>query len=534
MRVLTRFAVPATCLIAAASSVIAHNPAAAGPAAEEVTLEASADTYVRSGKANRNSGGAQFVRVRSSGKNRALVRFDQAAIQSAVGDGTVLDARLRLTITDNGNNWGPSGRTVDVHRLVTDWTEGNGTDSSRGTGSGSTWNCAVDSEIANQAEDCGGATEWEMGQPANPSVHPWAQAPTATQTITNNQSGVVEYDVTTDVVDFLDGASDNYGWIVKKTDEGQAGMVSFGTKEGPVAAQLTISYTPTAPPVTTRVFPTTTSQMSVAIDGEHGYVAAYYDYEVVKVRLSDGATLGRFPVGASFPISLTLLNGDLYVANYGNATVARMRTSDGAVLDTYPTDNHPGTIGAFFDKLWVGNWDNGVLRAIDPATGTTVCTYSGGGRHLSVTADEQYVYTTDPALPGIRAVDPTTCQEVTSHTITLSSYPSNAQRAVGFDGTYVWSVLDSEDKVVRIDPTTQMIIDTIIVAGTPVGVVFDGLSTWVLQNEGHITRLRTSDATLIETLPVDGEPHTAYATTNQVLVGVWASPDTLLIEIGSN
>jgi Tol biopolymer transport system component len=211
---------------------------------QTTTFDASADAYVRSGQNDHNQGAETYMRLQSSGSNRGLVRFDQSAIQAEIGTGTVISAKLRLTITDNGNNWGNTGRTVDVHRLLKDWAEGNGTDSSRGTGSGATWNCAIDSAIQNQATDCTGATAWEMGQPNNPGVHPWYATASGTTNITNNQAGVVEFDVTADVASFVSGSSDNYGWLIKKTAEGQNGQVSFGTKEGSAVAQLVVTYLP--------------------------------------------------------------------------------------------------------------------------------------------------------------------------------------------------------------------------------------------------------------------------------------------------
>ncbi len=208
-----------------------------------VTFNSVADSFVRGGAENRNEGGEQYMRIQSSGSNRSLVRFDQSALQSSVS-GTVLSAKLRVTITDNGNNWGTTGRTVDIHRLIVDWMEGNGTDADRGTGNGATWSCATDSAIQNQLKDCSGSTEWEMGQPNNPPVHPWTETPSDTQTITNNQTGVVEYDVTSDVSSFLNSTNSNYGWIVKKTEEGQPGQVSFGTKESTNIPQLVVTYQP--------------------------------------------------------------------------------------------------------------------------------------------------------------------------------------------------------------------------------------------------------------------------------------------------
>jgi protocatechuate 3,4-dioxygenase beta subunit len=214
------------------------------PAPQTFTLSPTGDAYVRSGQSDHNQGGSQFMQIQSSGGNRGLVRFDQSALQASVGSGTVLSAKLRLRITDNADNWGPTGRPVDVHRLLRDWAEGNGTEDSRGTGSGATWNCAVDSLIQNQATNCAGTTAWEMGQPNNPAVHPWASTATASQNITNGQSGVVEYDVTADVAAFVNGTQANYGWLVKKTNEGQNGQVSFGTRESAFGAELVITFQP--------------------------------------------------------------------------------------------------------------------------------------------------------------------------------------------------------------------------------------------------------------------------------------------------
>ena len=216
--------------------------AVATPQATTVTLNPAADTYLRRGSDNRNLGAGLLLRVRADGQNRAVVRFDQSAIQAAVGSRTLLSATLRLTIVDNGNNWGTSGRTVDAHRLLPSWAEGNGTETDRGTGAGATWNCAIDSNISNQAKDCAGVTAWEMDSPA--SARPWATTPTATVTIHNGQTGVVEYDVTADVVGFLNGTLSNNGWLVKKTAENSPGLVSFGSRESTDPPQLVLLCQP--------------------------------------------------------------------------------------------------------------------------------------------------------------------------------------------------------------------------------------------------------------------------------------------------
>ena len=126
-----------------------------------------------------------------------VVGFDQGAIDAFLAANTLTTATLVLTIAENANNWGTSNdRTVDAHPLTGDFAEGNGqnagvpgSQSTRGTGPGVTWRCAVDAEIANQATDCD--PTWNGGTfgpaTAAPVVH------------VNGLSGAVSWDVTLDV-----------------------------------------------------------------------------------------------------------------------------------------------------------------------------------------------------------------------------------------------------------------------------------------------------------------------------------------------
>jgi hypothetical protein len=171
-----------------------------------------------------------------------MVSFNQDEILDAAQGRTLQSATLRLYIEHNGNNWGPNGRTIDLHRLLDDWIEGNGFNDkptsmstsqfndlkTRGTGLGVTWKCATDNEINNQQTDC--STQWDGST--------FYQLPTDTITIFKNNPptgtvktvGWIEFDVTSDLETFLT-TGQNYGWIVKKTEEGATGLVEFTTGE---------------------------------------------------------------------------------------------------------------------------------------------------------------------------------------------------------------------------------------------------------------------------------------------------------------
>jgi hypothetical protein len=179
-------------------------------AAQTTTLEAVADTYLKSGSANSNVGTETLLRIQASGNNRTLVRFDSAAIATAVGRGSLASAKLQLYVQNNSDNWGTAGRSVDALRVTVDWTE-----------AGATWNCGIDTIPTNSQPNC--ATQWAGGA--------FAEEPSDTVLQTNGTTGWVTFDVTADVLSFLSGTA-NDGWIVKKSDESQSGQVDYTSRQG--------------------------------------------------------------------------------------------------------------------------------------------------------------------------------------------------------------------------------------------------------------------------------------------------------------
>lgn len=147
---------------------------------------------------------------------------------------------LKMTLVSVNSNWGATGRQIDVDKLNHSWVEGNGTwfqNGYRGIGSGVTWNCSVDSDIPNDSADCSGSTAWDM---LDESSWPFDDTPTATATITNNETGTVTFNVSSDVQAFLNGTANN-GWLIRKDDESQEGDLQFGSRESAYVPQLVIT-----------------------------------------------------------------------------------------------------------------------------------------------------------------------------------------------------------------------------------------------------------------------------------------------------
>jgi PKD repeat protein len=203
-----------------------------GPGRRSATFTAVADTYLRQGNANQTFGGETTLRLRQTGKNRSLARFDTAEIRQSIGQGTLETASLELTIAKNGKNWSKTGRTVDVHRLTADWAE-----------AGATWNCGIDTQPTNNQADC--SPQWAGGT--------FQPTPTASVLHTSSLAGTVSFDVTADVASLLAGTSD-YGWLVKKREEDRSGQVDYASREaGTATAPRLVVYfdVPTGPQDTT-------------------------------------------------------------------------------------------------------------------------------------------------------------------------------------------------------------------------------------------------------------------------------------------
>ncbi|NJL29623.1 MAG: DNRLRE domain-containing protein, partial [Thermoanaerobaculia bacterium] len=218
-----------------------------GDGEHRLTLPVLADTYLRDGSPNQNQGTEDLLRIRSSGKNRALVRFDLGGVAELVD--TLESATLELFIANNGNNWGTNGRTVDVHALGAEWSE-----------PGATWNCAADANPVNSQPDC--SPLWNGGN--------FDTEPTDTITITNGLSGWVQLDVTADVLGALAG-DPHHGWLLKKTFENQNGLVEFSSKEGAPgqAPRLVLTFEGGEPPDTEPPAPVDPQavQVSAPIEG---------------------------------------------------------------------------------------------------------------------------------------------------------------------------------------------------------------------------------------------------------------------------
>jgi len=180
-----------------------------------IVLSAIADSQVNEYQPNNNYGGNVELTVlsRTGMQYQSYIMFDLSSIPS---DSTIDSATLELYI--HGILQSPAGRTINCHRVTGSWTE-----------YGITWN--------NKPSYHSTASNYDI-VPSDP-MGKW-----------------MDWDVTSDVEDFVGGTYTNYGWMFRdpNSQSSTGHGVVYTSKEWPTQDQrpkLTVEYTPpNSPPYT--------------------------------------------------------------------------------------------------------------------------------------------------------------------------------------------------------------------------------------------------------------------------------------------
>jgi len=182
-------------------------------------LYSTKDSFVREGIKTSNEGSNKVLRVMGTGptNNRVLVGFDESQLGTVLKEKSLDSAKLRIFVVDNDQRW-QEGQSVVAYSLVENWQEGVGSNAPFanfvGTQKGVTWNCSSDEQ------DC---TNWNGGN--------FKGTVTDSVVISNDVSGKwIEFDVTADVLAFLNG-SPNYGWVIMKSNEDAPGRINIAARE---------------------------------------------------------------------------------------------------------------------------------------------------------------------------------------------------------------------------------------------------------------------------------------------------------------
>jgi hypothetical protein len=204
--------------------------------------------------------------------------------------------------------------------------------------------------------------------------------------------------------------------------------------------------------------------IGIAFDGQHMWVATTEGPNILrKIRVSDNAILGEYPVGSASAILFDGVN--IWVSAHVSSLVQKFRASDGVKIGA---TNLPGGNGAMtFDGTYL--W---------------ICTDTRG-------------------VSKVRASDGAF----------VALYPlSPAPNAIATDGVNIFAVQQNPNggTVTKLSPSGATLGVYPLGVPSPEAIVFDGATMWVTNWSGTIIGVRAADGAIVGSYPINGRGPGAF------------------------
>ena len=210
------------------------------------------------------------------------------------------------------------------------------------------------------------------------------------------------------------------------------------------------------------------------------WVSAYSQPTLLRLDPDTGAVTSRVPVGAP-PGNVAFAAGSIWVANSGENTVSKIDTDTGAV-QTIVVGSGPYGLAAGDGGIWVTNRGDNTIQRINTDNGNPDDPISVGAnpKGIAVANGDEWVANSD---------DGTVSQVVNAiakKPIDVGLQPRGV--AAGFGS--VWVAIGGGDTVVRIDPKSGKVAQTIPVGHGPEGITAGPQSVWVANGQDDtLTRI---------------------------------------------
>jgi YVTN family beta-propeller protein len=221
---------------------------------------------------------------------------------------------------------------------------------------------------------------------------------------------------------------------------------------------------------------------------------------VLRIDPQTGETLATIQVRRG-PMSLAYTPGTVWVVNFGLSarTVSRIDSKTNQLMDEPVTTGYaPYGMTVGDGSVWVVNHDDGTLTRIDPMTNQVVANIPLPAEPHRVSFGEGAAWVGNWHDNSISRIDPQTNQ-VVGEPIPIGYHAGNI--AAGYGNVWVTSDYRGVDAfpapfpehvvLVRIDPKTNQVVDTIPLGGHPVDVEVTEDAVWVsIQNPDLVLRIR--------------------------------------------
>jgi YVTN family beta-propeller protein len=193
--------------------------------------------------------------------------------------------------------------------------------------------------------------------------------------------------------------------------------------------------------------------------------------------------------------------GSLWVPNCGDSTIARVDLKTGDVTATVKTTigSSEGSIASGAGSIWMMTDDKGTLARFDPATNKIVAevylpTGSFGLAFDASPEDDAALWVTSTEHDSVSKVDPHT--NLVVETIKVGKAP----RFIATGAGGVWTLNQGDGSVTRIDPKTNKVVATVEV-GVPGGggdIAAGEGSVWVTSFDFPLSRIDPSTNAVVQ------------------------------------
>lgn len=250
-----------------------------------------------------------------------------------------------------------------------------------------------------------------------------------------------------------------------------------------------------------QVFPTGVIPGEIAFDGANIWATDFDFSTVVKVRASDGAVLGRYPVYE--PLRIASNGPDVWVATE-LGDLYKVRTSDGVVEAIIDLGTSPlGQVLFDGTDIWVAGWGiNTNLFKIRPSDGVILGQYTVGQSPFGLAFDGHNIWVTNTA-------DATVSKVRASDGRVLFTVPAGESPwGIVYVGGSIWVSNLNTGMLTHLRLSNGAILGVAQVGASPRPLTFDGHSIWVgnLYPDVSVMRLRRQDGTRQLTLREGSSP----------------------------
>jgi hypothetical protein len=226
-------------------------------------------------------------------------------------------------------------------------------------------------------------------------------------------------------------------------------------------------------------FPIPSYSSNAAFDGTYIWLtdrgSGFAVDTITRVRL-DGTVEGVYPAGQFVPSGIIFDGENIWSVSALGHLVVKMRASDAAIIGSYTIDS----LGPFYltydgANIWVTNYQNDTVTKLRASDGVVLGTFDGGNSPAGITFDGSNIWVASYLDSSLRKFD------LEGNLVQVVKY-HYAPFELTFDGSHIWACaedtpIENPGKILEVglDGKVLQIIPT---GRQPAGILFDGDNVW--------------------------------------------------------